>query len=142
MWARLLLSIESKLRLNETVQQWMAEAEESGYHSWITVAEHVQVWTCVMLDIDPAIGIPLMRAPPLERSEMMQLSFYRRYNRASPCTIPIGAPLPKLALLRYAEDVKDAKKTVILDVDPWKERRRQGISSTKTIDLILTGSIT
>jgi hypothetical protein len=109
----------------------MAEAEMSGWKSWITVAEEVQTETCQALGVDPYIGISYMRI--VHDPSLYGISLYRRHNRVSPCTIREGSTMPATSLYRV-----DAKtKQLTLDPDPW----HRGDPNTK-LELVITGSVT
>jgi hypothetical protein len=92
----ILLHEEESRRLSLTTQKKMAEAESSGWQSWMTIAEAIQIQICVDYKIDIQLGLKLIRQPI--HSSLHSISFYRRHNRVARCTLKIGDPFPSSSI--------------------------------------------
>lgn len=115
----------------------MAEAEMSGWRSWINVAEEVQLEVCRDLGIPAEIGIPLMRGVDQNDRVLSELSMYRRHTRIGPCLVKEGSIMPDILVRRVMSE--KIKKVVTLDdkaENVWTPQ--PGID----VDLIVSGSMT
>ena len=121
---------EEQRRLSESVQRRMALAEQSGYQSWLDVAEAVQKETCLYLGIDESVGIRLMRFST-DDPDLNNISLYRRHNKVKPCSIKVGEKIPEIPLF-LVTDQKEAKEQMVLVKQPFCGK----------LELIVTGSIT
>lgn len=111
----------------------MALAEQSGYQSWLDVAEAVQKETCLYLGIDESVGIRLMRFAT-DDPDLNNISLYRRHNKVKPCSIKIGDTIPEIPLFLVTDqkESNDAKEQMVLVKQPFSGK----------LELIVTGSIT
>lgn len=67
----------------------------SGFKDWIQAAEEVQLQVCRDLNVDPQLGLKLMRTADVSDTEIKEISLYRRHNRATDCLVAVGSPIPK-----------------------------------------------
>lgn len=107
----LLLHQEEQLRTSTEIQRKMAEAEESGWKTWLDVVDELQMDLCRKCHIDPALGIRLLRNPI--HSSLHSISLYRRHNKVKRCSIPLGQPVPEIPMTRILPETsnhQDEKK--------------------------------
>jgi hypothetical protein len=132
----LLLHEEEHRRLSESVQKRMADAETSGWQTWLTVAEQVQHETCAALNVPLAMGLRYLRIVDPNDPILSKISFYRRHNRISFCTLHINDVIPPIELHSVSVDGKIQKEYYPTSISDQK------LGHIQVVELLITGSVT